>query len=414
MATTAQIVLDTRREKKGKKYPVKLQVTHERTARNFATGIDLTETDFKKVYSNRAKGELLETRELLDGKVQTAKEIISKLQPFSFTAFKLRFVVGVGEHSEVFYRFRRRIAEMESKEQHSNARIYLTALQNLVKYVAETQDRPKNGEEYKLYFKDINKDFVEDYRDWLQSRFSKTHARFNLSPLRAIYNLGIGTRDANPTEYPFGKHGTKIPRANKSKRALSIDEIKRLMNYKCTSPAQQLYVDIWRFSYLCMGINVIDICLLKYGNIRGDFLVYEREKTKFHPDQEEIEVYLLPEAKEIIERHGSPLKTSNEYIFPFLKEEYTRKQLISRVHDIVRRVNHHTSKAAAACGIDMRVTSYYARHSAATTLRDTGTSPAIISKLLGHTDIKTTQSYLDSLKSNQVREAAERSRKALE
>ncbi|WP_369689225.1 tyrosine-type recombinase/integrase [Butyricimonas sp. Marseille-P3923] len=48
---------------------------------------------------------------------------------------------------------------------------------------------------------------------------------------------------------------------------------------------------------------------------------------------------------------------------------------------------------------------YVARHSFATVLRRSGVNVGIISESLGHTDLKTTQIYLDSFENEQIDEA---------
>ena len=49
---------------------------------------------------------------------------------------------------------------------------------------------------------------------------------------------------------------------------------------------------------------------------------------------------------------------------------------------------------ARKLGLDKGVTTYFARHSFATVLRNSGVSTEFISEALGHSDIKTTQNYL--------------------
>jgi site-specific recombinase XerD len=53
-------------------------------------------------------------------------------------------------------------------------------------------------------------------------------------------------------------------------------------------------------------------------------------------------------------------------------------------------------RVATAIGIDKPVTSYFARHSYATVLKRSGAPMEYISESLGHKDLRTTESYLDS------------------
>ena len=56
-------------------------------------------------------------------------------------------------------------------------------------------------------------------------------------------------------------------------------------------------------------------------------------------------------------------------------------------------------------GEEINLTSYVARHSYATVLKNSGVNIALISETLGHSDLKTTQIYLDSFDNEQIDEA---------
>lgn len=56
-------------------------------------------------------------------------------------------------------------------------------------------------------------------------------------------------------------------------------------------------------------------------------------------------------------------------------------------------------------GIEANITTYVARHSFASVLKKSGVNIALISEALGHSDLATTQIYLDSFDNKQVDEA---------
>ena len=58
--------------------------------------------------------------------------------------------------------------------------------------------------------------------------------------------------------------------------------------------------------------------------------------------------------------------------------------------------NRNLRSLAETCGVGEPVTSYTIRHSFATTLKEQDVPIEMISELLGHTSIKTTQIYLKS------------------
>ena len=69
-------------------------------------------------------------------------------------------------------------------------------------------------------------------------------------------------------------------------------------------------------------------------------------------------------------------------------------------------VNKYLKEIVVQLGIDKPVTTYYARHSFATRLKMLGKSTEVISESLGHSNIKTTTSYLDSFDDDSKKEIA--------
>ena len=68
-------------------------------------------------------------------------------------------------------------------------------------------------------------------------------------------------------------------------------------------------------------------------------------------------------------------------------------------------VNKALKTIAEKIGVKVNLTTYVARHSYATVLKRSGVNVALISETLGHSDLKTTQIYLDSFENSQIDEA---------
>ena len=66
------------------------------------------------------------------------------------------------------------------------------------------------------------------------------------------------------------------------------------------------------------------------------------------------------------------------------------------------KVNINLKLIAAQLGVEGNLTTYVARHSFASVLKKSGVNIALISEALGHSDIATTQIYLDSFDNEQV------------
>ena len=159
--------------------------------------------------------------------------------------------------------------------------------------------------------------------------------------------------------------------------------------------------DVFIFSYLCGGVNITDIANLKYNNVINNKLSYIRQKTK-----KKINTPLSDEALQIIAKYGIAFG-DDDYIFPMLdrKIHKTEVQKSDRIHKVMGTVNRHLKKVAKLACIKVNLTTYVARHSFATVLKNSGVNIALISETLGHSDIATTQIYLDSFENSQIDEA---------
>ena len=74
----------------------------------------------------------------------------------------------------------------------------------------------------------------------------------------------------------------------------------------------------------------------------------------------------------------------------------TEKQRLRKRKDVNRAIDRSLKDICNNIGI-APVTTYWARHTIATKLYNAGQSLTVISKLLGHSSVKTTDSYLGQL-----------------
>ena len=72
---------------------------------------------------------------------------------------------------------------------------------------------------------------------------------------------------------------------------------------------------------------------------------------------------------------------------------------------MLAKINKELKLLASELEIDADVTTYVARHSFASILKNTGVNIALISQALGHQDIKTTELYLSKFDDKQMDEA---------
>lgn len=288
------------------------------------------------------------------------------------------------------------IEDLKQKGRIGNSYAYLNSYNTLRNF--------NKGKKLNYTFSHIDVPFCKKFEDWMKSKGNKdTTLSYQFRTLRATYNKAIEAkivaREKNPfIEYKLSHFNTKT-----IKRALSKNDILKLINANCNgqSKLRQLTHDLFSFSYLCGGISFVDIANLTRQNIVEDRLIYQRQKTHGN-----INLLLSKEASTIIAKY-STYQQEAEYLFPILhcKRHITPMQKNNRVHKICHQVNTELRKFAQELGITAEVTTYVARHSFATILKKSGVNIGIISQALGHQDIKTTQIYLSKFDNEQVDDA---------
>jgi integrase/recombinase XerD len=396
---TIKIVLDTRRKKQDGTYPLKLRVSYRRIQKYFQTGLSYKEHEYKAILKARS-GEKFLTRQEWDKIRMNAVAIAESMEEFTHDRFRFLYLRPPGDHTDVYYRLQQRINELEAEEKWSSRDIYKYALASFEEFCA-SQSKPyeENGT---LPFRNVSVDFLKQYRTWFEKKGgSVSTAAMNLRSLRAVFNDAIRTDDIPKTVYPFGKAKDgryPIPEASNPKRALKPEYLERLFNYETEHPQERFYLDLWLFSYLCYGMNIVDICLLKHKDrVSENEINYYRQKTAHHENKELIRVKLSDPAKEILKQHGTEALYKTDYIFPILEPRLTSQEIRRRYKNCNERVNHYVNQVAHKLGIPGRLSSYTARHSFASMLNEKKHSINTISKLLNHSSLEMTQKYLGDI-----------------
>ena len=286
------------------------------------------------------------------------------------------------------------IEEFAAENKCGNRLIYKSSYNSLLKFTKGKLDIP---------FCEIDIDWLKKYEKWMRSKNNReTTISLQFRTLRSAYNKAIQAKCARKSDYPFDDYKINKFDTSTQKRAIAKTEVLKFTQ-EVPDLGKRQYVqlskDIFVFSYLCGGINFTDIANLTKANIIEGRLQYIRQKTG-----KKIKIGIPDEAMKIIEKY---VPESKGYLFPILNKKIhkTPLQKQNRIHKILAMVNKNLKLLAAELGVEANVTTYVARHSFASVLKKSGVSVALISEALGHSDLKTTQIYLDSFDNEQVDEA---------
>lgn len=392
---TINIWLDTRRAKKGKKYPVKIRITSQRQRYYYPTNINLTEDEFENAVSfkpaPRLKDAHLKMFELERQATATVNKIVDELHTeFSIGLFEKHLNLNTGNYNDVFQCYKRKIAQLNQRGQIKTAQGYETGANALKLFTGREQ----------LVFSEIDKTFLQNLETYLLGKKkSLTTIGIYARYLRSIYNEAIDDKLVSQELYPFGRNKYQIPQPANNKRALPDTDLIKLFQYTPEENTWEEYAkDMWMLSLLCQGMNMKDIANLRYKNIQDDKILFTREKTKRtkKAGQIPIVVYLDDEAKQIISKWGTDNISPNQFVFPIYADDNTPLKNLRNVEQQIKMINKYMRKIAATLEIKQDFTFYAARHSFATTLKRQGRSTEEIQEFLGHTDKKTTERYLAS------------------
>ena len=392
MKATANIYLDSRLKKNGE-CTVKIKITHNRKRKYYSTDVSLRPELFNKIMQAKRR---TRDQNIIYNKLNyyqsKANTIIDKMHIFTFSKFEEAYLEKRDINKNISYAFEKHTKRLRDKGKVGTAITYECAQNSL------------NSFKKNLEFADITSTFLEDYENWMtENGKSITTVSIYLRCLRATFNR----QSIDGSLYPFGKGSNKytIPTTRNTKKALTLAEIKKIYNYKTNKgTSEDMAKDYWIFLYLCNGMNVKDLCLLKWRNIKNDFLIYERSKTKsVKKDKQFIEVSLKPETMKIIKKWGVKSLSDDAFVFPHLKPDLTAERQRRIYSDLTKLINKYIKRISKAVGIDKNVTTYYARHSFATVLKRSGTNTEMIKELLGHSSVIVTQNYLDSFEKEQIK-----------
>ena len=401
MSVHYKFLLDKRRKRQDKIYPLKLRVYDNDGNKEKSLGINLHENDWDDElqqilisdpdYKNNSF-KFNGLRNKVERKVLLAEDdedlispdtILSTLNKKRKHKNKISFKVFSDEL----------IAGMLKAGKAGNAMAYTDATRSLINFYGNDNVR----------FEDITYKLLDKYNTFMLARSAKVNTvAAYLRSIRAIYNKAIKAELVDSKLYPFSKF--TIETEDTISRALTLQEMQQIvrLHLKPNTP-------IWHnrnyfiISFCLIGINFADLFTLEPKNMRENRIAYRRNKTG-----RIYNIDVPPVVLELVHRYKSiASKNENKYILPTLL--YTTNSLQERknIKQLCKNCNDYMKQIAKICGIDKPITTYYARYTWANIAKkDLGYSNDLIADALGHQyGNKVTGIYLDNY-SNETIDAA--------
>ncbi len=395
-----KVILKTCRVYRNGNSPLMLRFTHNRTSKLVSLGISVEPCYWDK------ETEMLTAdcpdRVALQSRIDNALlSYCKKIQRLEALDVKVDFDTLFDTDSRytpqlVDCYFMQRIAALKQAGKINTAIKYAATRTSLVKF----HPTP-------LRFEEITPDLLNGFESFLHNAGNQPNSiATKFSVLKAVYNKAIVDKIFLCKENPFllykvGKHWTAT-----RKRAIDKEDIQRLIDLEITeghtTEYRQLAKDLFLFSYFTAGMNFGDMARLRYKDLIKGRIYYSRHKT-----QKLLSFQLVPNALQIIGKYSRGNHAQEDYIFPILNRNIhtTPQQIFNRIHKVLAKINRELKVLGEQIGLEVPLTTYVARHTYATVLKRSGVSVELISESLGHSDLSTTQIYLDSFENSQIDEA---------
>ncbi|MGH2644642.1 MAG: tyrosine-type recombinase/integrase, partial [Chitinophagaceae bacterium] len=381
---------------------IKLRVTYKGGRHYYSCIYSATSEEWKQINSEAAKGKLRKIKNEIGQWEIRAQKTSEQISPFSFSQFEDLFLekkldretdsrIREGDIKQMYEDY---IGELIENEQIGTASNYQCAINSFLKF-------KKN-----LTLKDITVIFLKAYEKWMEKQGkSKTTISMYLRTLRTILNLAKFNGMINEQDYPFGSRKYVIPAGSKVKRALSEEEIKKIFDYQVEiGSSMDKARDFWIFSYLCNGINMMDIAHLKWQDIDKSTIIFERIKTRNINRTHPVKIVIIgnEHIDEIISKWGTSGNNKNGLVFNIISLSDDPKRRKAKILQFIKVVNKWMKRMGEELGFDLKLTTYVARHSFATNLDRREVPLTAIKEMLGHSSIVTTQNYIASLKLKEI------------
>jgi integrase len=413
--------------KKSKTYPVKLRVYAQNKTEMYPTTIGLNEKDFEKLEAKNIGEGLRQVRDQLKELKEQAEESIKENRPFTFIDFERKFV----QHHPLLIKkqsmkYSAELPELlRSEEMPADAvkRYKILSQQfdeatigNVFQCVIKKlilEGRIGSAENYYTSYRAFEKfkgnvlleqvtvSYLMQFENYQNIRgISRTTIGIYTRSMRAVFNEAIFQDIATLRQYPFGRRKYRVPTGKGIKKALTHEELLKIYNYQCdpNNPTEQRAKDMWLFSYFGNGINFKDTLYLKFKDIHEGFIIFERAKTERanRDNPVLISVFITEDMYHIMDRWGNKNKAHNNLIFPVLDLNSSLYQQHEDRKLFIHMINEWMRKMQKELGITKKITTYVARHTFSTVMKNSGASPRFIQEALGHQSLTTTENYLAS------------------
>lgn len=225
-----------------------------------------------------------------------------------------------------------------------------------------------------INFSDVTENNIRDFDNWLREKKYEQITIWGYHKRLRTY-VRMAVRDKYVTEYPY-QYFTISKGKSKLRRYLTSEQLHNLMTCEIKNERVEKIRDLFVFQCFT-GLAYVDLEKTDFKKDiekRGEnyYLIDTRQKSG--------EVYymqILPPALEILKKYN--------FILPIVSNA---------------KYNMYLQDVAEYAGLSKKPTTHMARHTFAVWALNNGVAVEVLAKMLGHSDIKTTQIYAEIVQSS--------------
>lgn len=384
---------------KNGEFPIFLRIIKDRKSKLISVNFSC-----EKIHWNENQSKFRKNHPLHVQRNSSLETMMARAEKIFSDSIAIGKEISLDEFENLFFNFKmerkislndfwiEKIEDLKTSGRTGNARYYEDCKRAFLKFA--------HGKT--LYFNEITPTLLSKYEVYLRSKgASDSGIAVRMRGIRAVFNDAILKNITSKDNYPFNTYKISKLKSTSNKRAITFESIQKIKNLNLSEfPNLINSRNYFIFSYYTRGMNFYDIMKLTWEDISEERIIYIRSKTKT-----KLTVKISEPILEILNYYKDQNRPT-KYIFPImLKNDMTPIQIEYRKEKTLKKFNNDLKKIADLCKIDAPLTSYVARHSFATNLKQKGISTDIISEAMGHQNVSITQAYLKELENSVIDDA---------
>ena len=243
-----------------------------------------------------------------------------------------------------------------------------------------------------LLFEEITVIWLKNYEMYLRTTLSNTtntiHGNYKI--IRRLINEAVSEEIMPFEKNPFLRYKMKTEKT--SIEYLTDEELTKIERLELIAGTKMdIHRDMYVFASYTGGIRISDILQLQWKNFNGIHIIIQIQKTG-----SPLSVKVPTTGLKILEKYKTSETKPDDFIFPILKNDldYTDPHyLFKAISSATAYTNKDLKEIAIKAKIKKRLHFHTSRHTFATRALRKGMRMEYASKIMGHSNLKTTQIY---------------------